>query len=138
MNIMNSKSRERPNKTFIVFKPNIANKKEKKIKWDLANCCFNNINKIKVSSPKSDEEEIKEKEEKFESYWDNEFIEKDSSIKLKSKGGEFYIGIRVNNRKEKESAKILLTRSISDLTKFKLNYLDEEDKYELHFFEQLL
>ena len=32
----------------------------------------------------------------------------------------------------------MLTNSMSDLTKFKLNCLDEIDKYELHFFEQLL
>ena len=38
-----------------------------------------------------------------------------------------------NNNKE-----LILTNSMSDITIFKLNCLDEEDKYELNFFQQLL
>jgi hypothetical protein len=45
------------------------------------------------------------------------------------------MGIRVNNRKWNESTELLMTKSISDLIKFKLDYLEEEDKYELNFFE---
>ena len=69
---------------------------------------------------------------------DNKNIRKNSYIKLKSKTCGLYIGIRVNNRKENENIELTLTKSISDLTKFKLNFLEEQDKYELNFFEQLL
>ena len=134
LKLIDNVDKDDPNYNSTLFKVEKVIERKKKEIIEKSSKNDDNINERE----KSDEEENKEKEEKFESYWDNEFIEKDSSIKLKSKGGEFYIGIRVNNRKEKESAKILLTRSISDLTKFKLNYLDEEDKYELHFFEQLL
>ena len=65
----------------------------------------------------------------------NVFINKDEYIKIRSKKYNGYLGIRLNN--EKNERILVLTNSISDLTKFKLNFLDEIDKYELHFFEQL-
>ena len=64
------------------------------------------------------------------------YINKNEYIKIKSKKFNLYLGIRLNNTKHKSS--LVLTNSISDLTKFKLNFLDEIDKYELHFFEQLI
>ena len=60
---------------------------------------------------------------------------KNDYIKIKTRKGGLYIGIRLNNNNSKE---LVLTKSMSDLIRFKLNFLDEEDKYELHFFEQLL
>ena len=47
-----------------------------------------------------------------------------------------YIGIRIGN--ENNHNELLLTNSLSDIIRFKLNCIDEEDKYELHFFGQLL
>ena len=64
-------------------------------------------------------------------------INKNEWIKIKSKKFNVYLGIRLNSDK-KEQTSLVLTDSISDLVKFKLNFLDEIDKYELHFFEQLL
>ena len=64
-------------------------------------------------------------------------INKNELIKIKSKKFNVYLGIRLNSDK-KEQTTLVLTDSISDLVKFKLNFLDEIDKYELHFFEQLL
>ena len=93
----------------------------------------NNINKEENLDKKE-----KEKRDKSENNTFNNYILKNSYIKLKSKFGNLYMGIRVNNRKGNESTELLMTKSISDLTKFKLNYLEEEDKYELNFFEQLL
>ena len=56
---------------------------------------------------------------------------------MKSKACCLYIDIRGNNRKGNENIELTLTKSISDLTKFKLNFLKEQDKYELNFFEQM-
>ena len=64
-------------------------------------------------------------------------INKNEWIKIKSKKYNVYLGIRLSYDK-KEQSSLVLTDSISDLIKFKLNFLDEIDKYELHFFEQLL
>ena len=66
----------------------------------------------------------------------NIYINKNEYIKIKSKKYNIYLGIRLNN--ELNSRSLVLTNSISDLTRFKLNFLDEIDKYELHFFEQLI
>ena len=41
-------------------------------------------------------------------------------------------------RNDNNCKELILTSSMSDITRFKLNCLDEEDKYELNFFEQLL
>ena len=68
---------------------------------------------------------------------DEKLLLKSDFIKLKSKKGNLYIGIRLNNNPE-SIKELILTKSTSDLTRFKLNFLDEEDKHELHFFEQLL
>ena len=104
-----------------------------------------NINKEKSSEKENDNNEEQNEEENNDEkskdilYDDNnDNITKNSYIKLKSKVCGLYIGIRVNNKKGKESIELLLTKSISDSTKFKLNFLEEKDKYELNFFEQLL
>ena len=47
-----------------------------------------------------------------------------------------YIGMRMRN--DNNYKELILTNSMSDITRFKLNCLDEEGKYELNFFEQLL
>ena len=86
----------------------------------------------------NEKEKKEEKEETTEDCLFTEYITKNDCIKLKSKIGGQYLGIRLNQRKGKESTQLLLTKSISDLTRFKLNFLEDEDKYELHFFEQLL
>lgn len=67
----------------------------------------------------------------------NNLVYKADFVKIKSKKVNEYIGIRLNNN-EVNNVELVLTNSLSDLTKFRLNFLDEEDKYELHFFEQLL
>ena len=68
---------------------------------------------------------------------DTKLLLKNDYIKIKTKKGLQYIGIRLNNN-DINNRELILTKSLSDLTRFKLNFLDEEDKYELHFFEQLL
>ena len=84
-------------------------------------------------SEKSQEEELEDEDEDEDNY-----ISKTNYIKLRTKIGGSYIGIRIKNINGKENRELLMTKSISDLTTFKLNYLDEEDKYQLNFFEQLL
>ena len=64
------------------------------------------------------------------------FINKKQYIKIYSKRYDAYIGIRITN--ENNYKELILTNSMSDITVFKLNCLDEEDKYELNFFQQLL
>ena len=83
--------------------------------------------KKKIKSKKSSKNKNKDKINK---------IDKNDCIKIKSKKYNVYLGIRLNNEQKQQT--LVLTDSISDLTKFKLNFLDEIDKYELHFFEQLL
>ena len=90
----------------------------------------NKHNKKKKKKNKKSKQNRKEKKEK------NLNINKNEFIKIKSKKFNIYIGIRLNNAQYKSN--LVLTNSISDLTKFKLNCLDEIDKYELHFFEQLI
>ena len=72
------------------------------------------------------------KDEKEKNYG----IRKKDFIKIYSKKYSAYVGIRIKN--ENNNRELILTNSMSDITKFKLNCLDEEDKYELNFFEQLL
>ena len=93
---------------------------------------------ININKEENLDKKEEEKQEKYENNMFNNYILKNSYIKLKSKFGNLYMCIRVNNRKGKESNELLMTKSISDLIKFKLDYLEEEDKYELNFFEQLL
>ena len=95
---------------------------------------------INVDNNDESEEEKDNEETSSKNIMDNydNYILKNNYLKLKSKKEGLYIGIRVNSRIENQRAELLMTKSISDLTKFKLNYLEEEDKYELHFFEQLL
>ena len=81
---------------------------------------------------KDDNSETSEKNEK-ENYIG---IKKNSFVKIYSKKYSAYIGIRLRN--ENNNKELILTNSMSNITKFKFNYLDEEDKYELNFFEQLL
>jgi hypothetical protein len=66
----------------------------------------------------------------------NNYINKKQYIKIYSKRYDAYIGIRIMNENNKKE--LILTNSMSDITIFKLNCLDEEDKYELNFFQQLL
>ena len=61
-------------------------------------------------------------------------ISKKCHFKIYSKKCSAYIGIR----KENKNKELVLTNSMCDITVFTLNCLDEEDKYELNFFEQLL
>ena len=68
--------------------------------------------------------------------YDKLFINKNDYIKIKSKKYNLYLGIRLKSDTNNRS--LILTNAMSDLTKFKLNFLDDIDKYELHFFEQLL
>ena len=94
-----------------------------------------------ISSEKKNSINEEDKNELSEDIIDddeNKSITKNSYVKLRSKIYGLYIGIRVNNKKGNESIELSLTKSISDLTKFKLNFMKEEDKYELNFFEQLL
>ena len=67
----------------------------------------------------------------------NNLLSKNDYIRIRAKIGMKYIGIGLSNSSS-ESYELVLTNSLYDLTKFKLNFLEEEDKYELHFFEQLL
>ena len=102
----------------------------------------NETNKENNDNKENSDEESEEKDNEEDNQNIDEENEKNISkndyIKLKSKVGGLYLGIRINNRKGKDNKELVLTKSISDLTKFKLNFLEEEDKYELHFFEQLL
>ena len=83
------------------------------------------------------EEENKDNNEKDSNKEENtNGIKKDDYIKIYSKKINAYIGIRIRN--DNNFKELILTNSMSDITKFKLNCLDEEDKYELNFFEQLL
>ena len=66
----------------------------------------------------------------------NSYIKKSDYIKIFSKTFGVYIGMRIRN--DNNCKELILTSSMSDITRFKLNCLDEEDKYELNFFEQLL
>ena len=77
-----------------------------------------------------------EKDNEKEKENENNYIKKNSFIKIYSNKFSAYIGIRIRN--ENNYKELILTNSMSDITKFKFNCLDEEDKYELHFFEQLL
>ena len=78
-------------------------------------------------------EEIKESQEEIEKI---EGIKKNSLIKFKSKKYLSYLGIRTKNGNN--CGELVLTNSIADITRFKLNCIDEEDKHEVNFFEQLL
>ena len=71
---------------------------------------------------------------------DEKLLLKSDYVKLKSKKGNFFIGIRFTRSSDnsRDIQELILTKSTSDLTRFKLNFLDETDKHELHFFEQLL
>ena len=95
---------------------------------------FNDDNKNKennnFNSNKKSKKNKKKKKEK------NLMINKNEYIKIRSKKYNKYLGINLNTEQNKRS--LVLTNSISDLTKFKLNCLDDIDKYEVHFFEQLI
>ena len=85
----------------------------------------------------SDNEETKEsKESKKEENETVEGIKKYNFVKIYSERYHSYLGIRIKN--ENNTGELVLTNSIADITKFKLNCLDEEDKHEVNFFEQLL
>ena len=114
---------------FKVEKVKEKEKKEKSLK--------KSENKDENKEESEDEKENERNSEETD-FNNNKYISKKDYIKLKSKFGNVYIGIRINYRIGKESTSLLMTKSISDLTKFKINYLEEEDKYELNFFEQLL
>ena len=57
---------------------------------------------------------------------------------LSSETKKFNSYLAVRQIRNENKAILLLTKNLSDLTIFKLSFLDEADKYELHFFEQLL
>ena len=94
----------------------------------------NNKKKNEENNEINDNKQSKENKDKKKEK--NIYINKNEYIKIKSKKYNVYLGIRLNNDKKKSF--LVFTNSISDLTKFKLNFLDEIDKYELHFFEQLI
>ena len=63
-------------------------------------------------------------------------LKKNNYIKIYSKKYLSYLGIRIKN--DSECGELILTNSIADITRFKLDCIDEEDKHEVNFFEQLL
>lgn len=63
-------------------------------------------------------------------------IKKNTFVKIYCNKYSSYLGIRLRN--ENNNKELILTNSMSAITKFKLNCVDEEDKYELNFFEQIL
>ena len=65
----------------------------------------------------------------------NCFFKKSDTIRIRTKKFNSYLAVRQIRNENK--AILLLTKNLSDLTIFKLSFLDEADKYELHFFEQL-
>ena len=89
---------------------------------------------------KSEKEENSENEEEESSNKDDSEkrvnIKKNNYIKIYSKKYMSYLGIRIKNADN--SGELTLTNSIADITRFKLNCIDEEDKHEVNFFEQLL
>ena len=102
------------------------------------------IEKIKETHEIYKEERENTQEERKEDINDNinnkensnSFIKKSDYVKIFSKAFGVYIGMRIRN--DNNCKELILTNSMSDITRFKLNCLDEEDKYELNFFEQLL
>ena len=88
-----------------------------------------NVNERSSDNEKEDENSSESNEKKEE-------IKKNTFIKIRSKKYLAFLGIRTKN--EKNSGELILTNSIADITRFKLNCLDEEDKHEVNFFEQLL
>ena len=90
----------------------------------------NESNKSENSDNEENENSSKEEKEKTEG------VKKNSYIKIYSKKFSLYLGIRIKN--ENNSEELTLTNSIADIIKFKLNFLDEEDQYEVNFFNQLL
>ena len=96
-------------------------------------------NEEKSENDSDNNTEEEEKNENSENSEKNETylrIKKKSYIKLYSQKFSAYIGIRIRN--ENNNKELVLTNSMSDITRFQFNCLDEEDKYELNFFEQLL
>ena len=90
---------------------------------------------------KSEKEEYSDNEESEnnkneEEEEKKEGIKKNNFIKIKSNKYSSYIGIRLKN--DNNCGELILTNSIADITRFKLNCIDEEDKHEVNFFEQLL
>ena len=80
-----------------------------------------------------------EKEEESSNKDDSEQrvnIKKNNYIKIYSQKYLAYLGIRIKNADN--SGELVLTNSIADITRFELNCIDEEDKHEVNFFEQLL
>ena len=65
----------------------------------------------------------------------NLLFKKTDTIRIRTKKFNSYLAVRQIRNENK--AILLLTKNLSDLTIFKLSFLDEADKYELHFFEQL-
>ena len=103
----------------------------------------NTLFKIEISNEEPEDNSAKNNDDSDNHYliYDNKdkLILKNDYIKIKAKKCGEYIGIRYNNNSiESSSHELVLTKSQYDLTKFKLNFLDEDDKYELHFFKQLL
>ena len=103
----------------------------------------NTLFKIEISNEEPEDISAKKNDDGDNHYliYNNKdkLILKNDYIKIKAKKCGEYIGIRYNNNSiESSSHELVLTKSQYDLTKFKLNFLDEDDKYELHFFKQLL
>ena len=95
------------------------------------------IRDIQEIDESKDENEGEGKKDEDRNENQNNFgFKKSDFVKIYSVKYSAYLGIRLAN--EKNSKELILTNSMSDITKFKLNYLDEEDRYELNFFEQLL
>ena len=95
------------------------------------------IKDIQEIEENEDKNEFKEKEDDKSEQNENTIIngiKKNSHIKIYSRKCSAFIGIK-NDNKNKE---LVLTNSMCDIFEFKFNCLDEEDKYELNFFEQLL
>ena len=82
----------------------------------------------KKKKDENDEDNKKDMESNF-------LFKKTDTIRIRTKKFNSYLAVRQIRNENK--AILLLTKNLSDLTIFKLSFLDEADKYELHFFEQL-
>ena len=101
------------------------------------------IEQLDSEDVESEEDESEKKEEKKESNSEEKDddekkknIKKNNFIKIYSKKFLSYLGIRIKN--DRDCGELILTNSIADITRFQLNCIDEEDKHEVNFFEQLL
>ena len=69
---------------------------------------------------------------------ENMYIKKNDTVRIKSKNYlSSYLAVRQVREEKENKVTLLLTKNLSDLTIFKLSFLNEYDKYELYFLEKL-